>query len=161
MPPNIMNIHDDRVVANTGSLNYRQAGALTIGTIGIAGITTTGATVLETTGAASNLTLNTPISAGATGDALILKAGSSNSAGTATGGRILNNAGAGGLVTAAGRFLAYSGEPSTTTEGVTGFAKRYNADASQVPGGTTSTFLYRLAPTLTATADPGHPSFPR
>ena len=102
-----------------------------------------------------NLMLNNAVDAGATGDALILKAGSSNPAGTATGGQIINNAGAAGIVAAAGRYLAYSGDPSSTTEGVTAYDKRYNADASFVPGGGASTFIYRIAPTLTTTADAG------
>ena len=56
---------------------------------------------------------------------------------------------------ASGRYLAYSGDPGSTTEGVTGYAKRYNADATFVPSGTASTFVYRIAPTLAITANAG------
>jgi hypothetical protein len=38
---------------------------------------------------------------------------------------------------------------------VTGYAKRYNANATFVPSGTASTFIYRIAPTLTVTANAG------
>jgi filamentous hemagglutinin family protein len=142
------------LAANTGSLDYKQAGALTVGTVGAtAGVTATGAVKIETTGAASSLTLNNAVSSSATGDAVVLKAGSSNAAGVAGGGQLVNNVGAGGIVAASGRYLAYSGDPGATLEGVAGYNKRYNSDAAYVPAGSASTFLYRIAPTLTVTAD--------
>jgi hypothetical protein len=142
------------LAANTGSLDYKQAGALTVGTVGTtAGVTATGAVKIETTGAASSLTLNNAVSSSATGDAVVLKAGSSNAAGVAGGGQLVNNVGAGGIVAASGRYLAYSGDPGATLEGVAGYNKRYNSDAAYVPAGSASTFLYRIAPTLTVTAD--------
>jgi hypothetical protein len=93
------------------------------------------------------------VSSSATGDAVVLKAGSANAAGVSTGGQLINNVGAGGIVAASGRYLVYSGDPGTTLEGVTGYSKRYNSDASYVPAGSANTFLYRIAPTLTVTAD--------
>jgi hypothetical protein len=142
------------LAANTGSVDYKQAGALAVGTVGAtAGVTATGAVKIETTGAASNLTLNNAVSSSATGDAVILKAGSANAASVSTGGQLINNVGAGGIVAASGRYLVYSGDPGTTLEGVTGYSKRYNSDASYVPAGSANTFLYRIAPTLTVTAD--------
>jgi trimeric autotransporter adhesin len=142
------------LAASTGSVDYRQAGALVVGTVGAtAGVTATGAVKIETTGAASNLTLNNAVNSSATGDAVVLKAGSANAAGVSTGGQLVNNVGAGGIVAASGRYLVYSGDPGTTLEGVAGYSKRYNSDASYVPAGSANTFLYRVAPTLTVTAD--------
>jgi hypothetical protein len=108
---------------------------------------------IETTGAASNLTLDNAVSSSATGDAVVLKAGSANAAGVSTGGQFINNVGAGGIVAASGRYLVYSGDPGTTLEAVAGYSKRYNSDASYVPAGSANTFLYRIAPTLTVAAD--------
>jgi filamentous hemagglutinin family protein len=141
------------LAAQTGSIDFAQAGALTVGTVGIAGVTATGFARIETTAAASSLTLASPVIAAGTGDAIILKAGSSNAAGVSGGGQIINSVGAGGIVATTGRYLAYSGDPSSTTEGVTAYGKRYNSAASYVPGGTSSMFLYRIAPTLTVTAN--------
>ncbi|MES1977801.1 MAG: YDG domain-containing protein, partial [Pseudomonadota bacterium] len=141
------------LAANTGSIDYRQAGALAVGTVGVAGVTTTGAAKIETTGAASSLTLNNAVASSGTGDAIVLKAASSNAAGVSGGGQLINNVGANGIVASAGRYLVYSGDPAATTEGVAGYSKRYNSDASYVPAGAASTFLYRIAPTLTASAD--------
>ncbi|RZJ19631.1 MAG: hypothetical protein EOO54_14820 [Haliea sp.] len=142
------------LAANTGSMDYSQAGALAVGPVaGVPGVTTTGAAKLETTGAASDLTLNQAITSAATGDAIVLKAGSSNAAGVAGGGRFVNHAGTSGLVAASGRYLVYSGDPGTTTEGVTGYSKRYNTGAAFTPAGSASMFLYRVAPTLTISSD--------
>ena len=144
------------LAATTGSIDYKQSGALSVGTVGVAGVTTTGTTRIETTGTASNLTLNNAVTSGATGDAVVLKAGSANAAGVSTGGQLINNVGTGGIVAGSGRYLAYSGDPTTTTEGVAGYAKRYNADASFVPAGAASTFVYRIAPSLAVTANAGN-----
>ena len=144
------------LAANTGSINYRQSGALAVGNVGgVSGVTTTGTAQIETTGATANLTLNNAVTSGATGDAIILKAASVNAAGVSTGGQLINNVGTGGIVASSGRYLAYSGDPGSTTEGVTGYAKRYNADATFVPSGPASTFVYRIAPTLAITANAG------
>ncbi|QGJ17343.1 S-layer family protein [Polaromonas sp. Pch-P] len=142
------------LAANAASVDYKQAGALVVGAVGATtGVTASGTVKIETTGAASNLTLNNAVSSSATGDAIVLKAGSANAAGVSTGGQLINNVGAGGIVAASGRYLAYSGDPGATLEGVAGYSKRYNSDASYVPAGSASTFLYRIAPTLTVTAD--------
>ncbi|MES2685441.1 MAG: YDG domain-containing protein, partial [Pseudomonadota bacterium] len=148
------------LAANTGSIDYSQTSALAVGTVaGVAGVTTTGAAKIETTGAASNLTLNNAVTSAATGDAIVLKAGSSNAAGVATGGQLNNTLGAAGIVATSGRYLVYSGDPGTpgdpltTTEGVAGYSKRYNTSASFTPAGSSSMFLYRVAPTLTITSD--------
>ncbi|MBI2772711.1 MAG: filamentous hemagglutinin N-terminal domain-containing protein [Burkholderiales bacterium] len=142
------------LAASTGAFSYRQAGVLTVGTVGsVVGVTGSGAVALETTGASSNLTISNAVSSSATGDAVVLKAGSSNAAGTATGGQIINSVGAGGIVASSGRYLAYSGDPGSTTEGTSGYAKRYNTAATFAPGGSGSMFLYRIAPALTVTAN--------
>lgn len=150
--------HADNTVntlaASTSSIDYKQSGALAVGTVeGVAGVTTTGVARIETTGAASNLTLNNAVSSSASGDAVVLKAGSSNAAGVGGGGQLVNNVGAGGIVASSGRYLVYSGDPGATVEGVAGHNKRYNSDANYLPAGSASTFLYRVAPTLTVTVD--------
>ncbi len=141
------------LAANTGSVDYSQAGALAVGTVaGVVGVTTTGTANIETTGAASDLTLNNAVTSGASGDAIVLKAGSSNAAGTSTGGQFIMGVG-GSIAASAGRYLVYSGDPGVTTEGVTGYSKRYNTAATFTPGGSNSMFLYRVAPTLTISSD--------
>jgi hypothetical protein len=117
------------------------------------GVDNTGAARIETTGAASYLTLNAVVTSAAAGDAVVLKAGSANAAGVVTGGRFVNNVGAGAITTAAGRYLVYTGDPATTNENMTGYSKRYNTAASFTPGGSDSMFLYRVAPTLTISSD--------
>ncbi|MDP3250223.1 MAG: YDG domain-containing protein, partial [Polaromonas sp.] len=142
------------LAANTGSIDYSQTGALTVGTVaGVVGVTTAVAAKIETTGAASDLTLANAVTSNGTGNAIVLKAGSSNAAGTSTGGKLFNSVGASGIVASAGRYLVYSGDPATTTEGVTGYNKRYNTSASFTPGGNANMFLYRIAPTLTINTD--------
>ena len=139
-----------------GDVVLGTASSMTVGTVGaLVGVTSTGAVNLETTGAASNLTLNQAVASTATGNAVVLKAGSSNAAGVATGGQFVNAVGTSGISAVNGRYLVYSGDPSTTTEGSTGYSKRYNANASFGPAGTASTFVYRIAPTITVTANAG------
>ncbi|MDP2819258.1 MAG: YDG domain-containing protein, partial [Polaromonas sp.] len=141
------------LAANTGSIDYSQAGALTVGTVaGVVGVTTAVAAKIETTGAASDLTLANAVTSNGTGDAIVLKAGSSNAAGTSTGGQFIMGIG-GSIAASAGRYLVYSGNPATTTEGVTGYNKRYNTSSSFTPGGSANMFLYRIAPTLTINTD--------
>ncbi|RBA23598.1 filamentous hemagglutinin N-terminal domain-containing protein [Herminiimonas fonticola] len=142
------------LAANASAIDYSQTNALIVGTVGaMSGVSTTGTAKIETTGASANLTLNNAVSSAATGDAIVLKAGSSNAAGVATGGQFINTVGAGGLTASTGRYLVYSGDPGTSTEGVSGYSKRYNSAATYTPGGTADTFMYRIAPTLTITAD--------
>ncbi|MDO9358081.1 MAG: YDG domain-containing protein, partial [Polaromonas sp.] len=142
------------LAAQTGSIDYSQTGALAVGTVaGIVGVSTTGAAKIETTGAASSLTLNNAVTSSGTGDAIVLKAGSSNAAGVATGGQLINNAGVNGISAVSGRYLVYSGDPALTAEGVAGYSKRYNTAAGFTPGGSSSMFLYRVAPVLTITSN--------
>jgi len=142
------------LAANTGSIDYSQANALAVGTVaGVVGVDNTGVARIETTGAASDLTLDAVVKSAASGDAVVLKAGSANAAGVVTGGKFVNNAGTGAIDAANGRYLVYTGDPATTDEIVTGFSKRYNTAASFTPGGSANMFLYRIAPTLTITSD--------
>ncbi len=147
------------VAANTGSVDYAQAGALAVGTVGsTVGVTTSGVAAVETTGAASGLTLNSAVTSTAnSGTSIVLKAGSANAAGTATGGQFINNVGAGGISVQAGaRYAVYSGDPGTTTEGLSGYSKRYNQNASfALPADGNSYFVYRIAPVLTIAANGG------
>ncbi|MDP1655538.1 MAG: YDG domain-containing protein, partial [Hylemonella sp.] len=138
------------LAASTGSIDYSQSGALAVDTVGVAGVTTTGRAAIETTGTSANLTLNQAVNSSGSGDAVVLKAGSSNAAGVATGGQLINNVGATGIQASNGRYLVYSGAPASTQEGVSGYSKRYNSDASYQPAaGSGNLFLYRVAPTLT------------
>ena len=57
---------------------------------------------------------------GTSGAYTLNDAGSANAAGVSTGGQLINNVGTGGIVAPSGRYLAYSGNPGSTTEGVTG-----------------------------------------
>ena len=68
--------------------------------------------------------------------------------GASGGGQLINSAGTAGINTPNGRYRVYSGNPSTTDEDMTGYAKRHNADSTFVSAGTASTFVYRIAPTL-------------
>lgn len=140
------------LAASTGSIDYSQSGALAVGTVGVAGVATTGRAAIETTGTSANLTLNNAVASSASGDAVVLKAGSSNAAGVATGGQLINNVGTSGIQASNGRYLVYSGDPASTQEGVSGYNKRYNSDANYQPAaGSGNLFLYRVAPTLTVT----------
>ena len=156
------------LAADTGSVSYKQSDALAVGTVnGVSGVTTTGTIKIETTGIDANLTLNNAVtSSEATGDAIILRAGSSNAAGVSDGGQLINEAGPAGIHASKGRYLVYSGDPDNTDEFVTGYAKRYNIgviqpqnpgdpDETFVPTGTKSTFIYRRAPTIRVFANGG------
>jgi hypothetical protein len=72
-------------------------------------------------------------------------------------GTFINNAGSGAFsLTGGGHYAVFSGDPSTTTEGVTGYLKRYNvpdADAFAALNLGSSFFAYRIAPVLTVTAN--------
>jgi filamentous hemagglutinin family protein len=161
------------LAALTGSVSYKQSGALVVGEVVIVngptvtGVTTTGTIKIETTGIDANLTLNNAVtSSEATGDAIILRAGSSNAAGVSDGGQLINEAGTEGIKASKGRYLVYSGDPDNTDEVVTNYAKHYNIgviqpqnpgdpDETFVPTGTKSTFIYRRAPTLRVFANGG------
>ncbi|TAN43305.1 MAG: filamentous hemagglutinin N-terminal domain-containing protein [Nitrospirae bacterium] len=119
------------------------SGDITLGNI------TAGSILVNNQGptAGTNLSIlnATALTASNSGDAIILNAGSS--------GNFVNNAGATGLSAASGRWLVYSANPTNTTEGVTGYNKRYNTTYPSTTGvGTGNYMLYSIAPTLTVTA---------
>jgi filamentous hemagglutinin family protein len=140
------------LAANTGSVSYSQAGALTIGAVNTTGVTATGKVLVRTTGATADLTLANAISAGATADdALVLAAGRN----------FINSAGATPLATGAGgRFLVYSTDPTANTFGglvSTGnaFGRTFAANgpaSSTITGLNGNRFVYSATPTLTVTA---------
>jgi hypothetical protein len=98
------------IAGNTGSVDYSQTGALTIGTVNTAGLTASDKVLVRTTGAASDITLNNGITSGsAANDSLVLAAGRN----------FVNNAGANPLNPGAGRFLVYATNPAANTLGAT------------------------------------------
>ncbi|RSZ59200.1 filamentous hemagglutinin N-terminal domain-containing protein [Massilia atriviolacea] len=99
-------------------------------------------------GATSNVLINANVSASGGGTAIELASQNGN---------VLNTAGAAGLNTPAGRYLVYSKDPASTTEGVGGYNKHYGQ--AYVAGGTPSYaasgnwFLYSVAPVLNLSAN--------
>ena len=146
--------------ANTASINYTDADALSIGTIGATtGITTTGTTEVATK--TGDLTVAQNVSA----TSVILNAGKDTAAGTSTGGDIIIS-GSPTVTATSGTANAklYSGSISGSTGLTTligsGSGKfRYNADentdfltASWTDLGTTGTYaIYREQPTASVT----------
>jgi filamentous hemagglutinin family protein len=140
------------LAGNTGNVDYSQAGALAIGTVNTAGLTTSGKVLVRATGAAGDVTLNNTVTSGsAANDSLVLAAGRN----------FINNAGATPLNPGAGRFLVYSTDPTANTMG--GFASTGNAFsrtyAANAPTDASMTSLsgnrmvYSVTPVLTITGD--------
>ncbi|MCY1167693.1 MBG domain (YGX type) [compost metagenome] len=137
---------------NTGNVDYAQAGALAIGTVNTAGLTTTGKVLVRTTGAASDITLNNGITSGsAANDSLVLAAGRN----------FVNNAGATPLNPGAGRFLVYATNPAANTFGAmvsTGnaFGRTYAVNAPADASMTSlsgNRMVYSVTPVITITGD--------
>lgn len=124
-----------------GAVSLTSGGAMTLGTI------TAGSIFARTTGAASDITIPVGKALTATG---------MNTATTLVAGRnFINNAGAGALVAAAGRWLVYSANPANDTVGSLGAGFRRFSCAY---GGACPSFsaagnglMYSMTPTLTAT----------
>jgi len=71
-------------------------------------------------------------------------------------GNFLNNAGNTAFSTPSGRWLVYSSDPASTTEGFTSYNKLYNKTYAGNPPATISSgnhFLYSIVPALSVTAD--------
>ena len=142
------------IAGHTGSVNYAQAGALTIGTVNTAGLSTTGKVLVRTTDAASDLTVANTVSAGsAASDALVLAAGRNfiNSSGNAT-----------PLTTGSGgRYLVYSTDPAANTFGsMTSPGNAFNRSyAANGPADASMTsiagnrFVYSVQPTINVSGD--------
>lgn len=140
------------LAGNTGNVDYSQAGALAIGTVNTAGLTTSGKVLVRATGAAGDVTLNNTVTSGsAANDSLVLAAGRN----------FINNAGATPLNPGAGRFLVYSTDPTANTFG--GFASTGNAFsrtyAANAPTDASMTSLsgnrmvYSVTPVINITGD--------
>ncbi|WAC25134.1 beta strand repeat-containing protein [Blastomonas sp. SL216] len=133
-------------IGNGTGLTNSTSGAITLGSITAGSIsvtnagTTAGSDIIVRSGAV--------LRASGTGRAIDIRAET---------GTFTNNAGTGAFsLTGGGTYGVFSDAPATTTEGVTGYLKRYNvsnatAFAALNPGG--SFFAYRIAPVLTVTAD--------
>jgi hypothetical protein len=140
------------LAGNTGNVDYSQAGALAIGTVNTAGLTTSGKVLVRATGAAGDITLNNTVTSGsAANDSLVLAAGRN----------FINNAGATPLNPGAGRFLVYSTDPTANTFGgfaSTGnaFSRTYAANAPTDASMTSITgnrMVYSVTPVISITGD--------
>lgn len=140
------------LAGSAGNADYSQAGALAIGTVNTAGLTTSGKVLVRATGAAGDITLNNTVTSGsAASDSLVLAAGRN----------FINNAGATPLNPGAGRFLVYSTDPTANTFG--GFASTGNAFsrsyAANAPTDASMTSLsgnrmvYSVTPVINITGD--------
>ncbi len=129
-----------------GSVSLRHSAALTVGTVdGVNGVA--GSTVdLRTT--AGNLILNQAVTGSAPGNAVVLS----------TPGAFVNNAGASGVSTPAGRWLIYSNAPAGNTFGglLSGQTALWNrtigAHAPSSISQTGNRYLFVQQPSLTVTA---------
>jgi filamentous hemagglutinin family protein len=136
------------LAAATGSVNFNNSGALTVGTVGATvGVATTGDTTLVTaTGAGNDITLGNNV--GSTGGNVVIASGEDIHYGTAT-------------VSAGGRWLTYSRNPSLNSGTVPtpGNAKPnlYNRTYAANPPPTITQpgnhNIYSYQPSLTVTAD--------
>ncbi|CAN7228793.1 two-partner secretion domain-containing protein [Polaromonas sp. LjRoot131] len=140
------------LAGNTGNVGYSQAGALAIGTVNTAGLTTSGKVLVRATGAAGDITLNNTVASGsAANDSLVLAAGRN----------FINNAGATPLNPGAGRFLVYSTDPTANTFGgfaSTGnaFSRTYGANAPSDASMTSlsgNRMVYSVTPMINITGD--------
>jgi hypothetical protein len=130
--------------ANTGSINYVNNGALTVGTLsGTNGVTATGNVVLQATGSTADMTLNKPVTS--TGGNITLAAARNF---------INTNTSNTGIVASGGgkQYFVYSSDPSASTESMTGYSKHYNQsyNVGSVPGyaSTGNWFFYTIAPVI-------------
>ncbi len=148
------------LAANTGSVNFDNYAALSVGTVdSIIGVTTTGTTTIST--AVGDLTLNGSVNSAASGsNAVVLNADRGASAGTAAGGNVYVASGKTVTVGAGGRATIYTGSIANSI-GLNALAGngsgrfRYNSDeaASNYTAALGSGLyaIYREAPTITIT----------
>jgi filamentous hemagglutinin family protein len=131
-------------LAATGvaAVDFKNSGSLTVGTVGaVDGVGASGDVTLEAAGASADLTVDKPVTSA--GGTIIASAGRNfiNATTTDT-----------GLAPGSGRYLVYSTNPSSSTEGMTGYNKHYNQaySAGSTPSyaGSGNWFLYSVAPVL-------------
>ena len=152
-----------KISANVDSLNLSNNAALEIGTVaGLSGVTASGKINVATI--SGNLTLDGNVQSGSTAsDAIVLNAGRSAAAGTATGGNIIHTSGT-VSTGSGGRSTFFTGSVSGST-GLTALLGsgsgrfRYNSDEAATGYDTSAAALgsgayavYRERPTVTATA---------
>jgi filamentous hemagglutinin family protein len=146
------------LAANVASLSLVNSSALTIGTVGATnGMTATGAIDIATL--SGDLTVSQNVTSGNTGtSALVLNAGKSAAAGTATGGNIVLSGSRTFTTGGGGRTILYSGDSSASTGlsslvTTAGGTLTYSADeaATPVPTGGTHA-IYRGSAPVTITA---------
>jgi len=127
------------LVANTGSVSFYESDGLTIGSVGATnGINATAGSILVETGTGDiNITQN--LSASSAGvSAIVVNAGKTASAGTASGGNIVLSGTRTFTTGAGGRAVLYSGSPSGST-GLTSLVNNasgtltYKADEATTP----------------------------
>ena len=147
--------------ADTGTISYKNADALTIGTVNPIGITATGPVSLSTL--SGNLTVSQNISTTDTSiNALILNAGLSSAAGTVAGGDIVLSGAPTINVGAGGRATLFSGSVAGTTALATAVGNaslhfRYGSDEASSSNyslalGTGQYLIYRERPVINLTA---------
>ena len=148
------------VAADTGTIAYKNADALTIGTFNPIGITATGPVLLSTL--SGNLTVSQNISTTDTSiNALILNAGLRSAAGTVAGGDIVLSGAPTINVGAGGRATLFSGSVAGTTALATAVGNaslhfRYGSDEASsnftTALGTGQYLIYRERPVINLTA---------
>lgn len=157
------------LAANTGSVNFYDSNGLTIGSVGgTNGINTTAGSILLETGSGDiNITQN--LSASDTGSsAIIVNAGKTAAAGTASGGNIVLTGTRTFTTGTGGRTLLYSGSPSDSS-GLTDLVNSasgtltYNADEATTPTPSSGVHaIYRgpnpVASTATTTTSENKPA---
>ena len=146
--------------ADTGTISYKNADALTIGTVNPIGITATGPVSLSTL--SGNLTVSQNISTTDTSiNALILNAGLSSTAGTVAGGDIVLSGASAINVGKGGRATLFSGSVAGTTALATAVGNaslhfRYGSDEASsnftTALGTGKYLIYRERPVINLTA---------
>lgn len=121
-----------------GPLSLANKQALTVGTVGVAGVTSVGSVLLQTTD--GDLTLNEDITVTGAANITLVSAGN-----------FINNQGVGAMTVDTGHWQVWSTDPvADTLGGLTPNYKQYNATyGSSVVQGTGNGFLYTLAPELT------------
>lgn len=133
-----------QLLPGTGKL-FNTSGAITLGSVsaGTINVVNQGPTV------ASNVILRSGATLTATdnGTSILLAA-------VGAGGGTFTNQGTNNLDPGPGRYLVYSDTPANTTEGMSGYNKRYATTYPATTGvGAGNYFLYSIAPTLAVTAD--------